>query len=135
MLGNRIRQARQGRRLSLSDVAQKADISVATLSRIERDKQGMELGMFLSLCKILNTPPHELIGSRDGEGIDPLAAKIARMDVKERTKLWKELSANIQNKRTDRAKIRQLSFEVEELLAQIDYLREEIESVQKRLKR
>ena len=135
MLGNRIRQARLARRLSLSDVAARASISVATLSRIERDKQGMELGMFLGLCKILNMPPQDMIGARESsDGVDPIAARIARMDSKERTRLWKELSANVQKSKNDRAKVRQISQEVEELLAQVDFLREEIEAVQKRLR-
>lgn len=134
MLGTRIRQARQARKLSLSDVADRAEISVATLSRIERDKQGMELGMFLSLCKILNTPPHEMIGKDGSEAADPIAAKIARLDVKERTRLWKDLSAGVQTKRNERAKMKTLSIEVEELLAQLDYLRDQIEAMQKRVK-
>ena len=134
MLGSRIREVRLSRHLSLNEIASRAKISVATLSRIERDKQGIDLGMFLSLCKILNAPPQDLLG-KDGDGaMDPLAEKIARLDVKERTRLWKELSASVQAKRTQRTKIRQLSFEVEELLAQLDFIRDEIEAMQKRLR-
>ena len=135
MLGKRLREARLTRHLSLSEVASRAKISVATLSRVERDKQGMDLGMFMLLCKILDTPPQDLLGkSGDGAIADPLAAKIARLDVKERTHLWKELSANVQAKKNEHARIRQLGFEVEELLAQIDFLRDEIEHIQKRLR-
>lgn len=134
MLGSRLREARLSRHLSLNEVASRAKISVATLSRIERDKQGIDVGMFLSLSKILNVPPHDLLG-KDGDGAtDPLAAKIARLDVKERTRLWKELAGGVQAKRTERTKIRQLSYEVEELLAQLDFLRDEIYSMQKRLR-
>ena len=134
MQGNRIRQARVARRLSLSDVADRAEISVATLSRIERDKQGMDLGMFLSLCKILNVSPNEVLG-KDSENIsDPLAAKIARLDIKERTRLWKDLSAGVQAKRIERSRLHTLSNEVDELLAQLDFLREQIEAMQKRVK-
>ena len=134
MLGMRMRQARVARQLSLSQVAQRAEISVATLSRIERDKQGMELGMFLNLCKILNTPPQEVLGKENGDGAEPLAARIARLNSKERTRLWKDLSTSMVHKRPERPKTQQLSQEVDELLAQIDFLRQEIESVQKRLR-
>lgn len=134
MLGNRIRQARQSRRLSLSEVATRAKISVATLSRIERDKQGIDLGMFITLSKILKTPATELLGSENAAEVpDPLSAQIARLDSPSRTQLWKELAVNARANRYGRTKMNQLNSEVEELLAQIDFLRDEIRSVQKRL--
>ncbi len=134
MLGTRIRQIRLGRGLSLHDVAVRAKISVATLSRIERDKQAIDLGIFLTLSKILKTPPKDLLGAEtEGDAIDPLAAQIARLDSSERTKLWKDLSTAVRTSRAGRSHVRQLSFEVEELLAQLDFLREEIKAVQKRL--
>lgn len=136
MLGARLRQARQSRRLSLKDVASRAQISVATLSRIERDKQGLDLGMFFTLSKILKTTPQDLMGSDQEDGrVDPLASQIARMDPTERTRLWKDLSAGVRSSKQGRARLHNLSYEVEELLAQIDFLRDEIRSVQKRLRR
>jgi transcriptional regulator with XRE-family HTH domain len=136
MLGTRLRQARQARRLSLNDVATRAKISVATLSRLERDKQGIELGMFLTLSRILKTPPHELISDDgDSDRVEPLAARIARLNVGERTELWRELAANRRSSVSGRRQIRHLSYEVEELLAQVDFLREEIDAVRSRLRR
>ena len=134
MLGIRLRQARQSRSLSLSEVASRAKISVATLSRIERDKQAIDLGMFLTLSRILKTPPHELIGVEEDEGIDPLVMRIARLNIVERTELWRELATHRRNGTSGRRQLRQLSYQVEELLAQIDFLREEIEAVQRRLR-
>ena len=67
VIGNRLRQARTARQLSLNDVAGRAKISVATLSRIERDKQGIDLGLFLTLSRILKAPPHDLL-TADGDG-------------------------------------------------------------------
>src|SRR6266516_4653722 len=96
MIGERIRQTRQARRLSLNDVAGKARISVATLSRIERDKQGLELGLFLVLCKVLKTSPRDLLvdGDEGGDGnIDPLAVRIAGLNHPERLQLWHDLAA------------------------------------------
>src|SRR5436190_13912054 len=96
MIGERIRQTRQARRLSLNDVAGRAKISVATLSRIERDKQGLELGLFLTLCKVLKTSPRELLvegDAADGK-VDPLAVRIASLNHPERLQLWHELAAN-----------------------------------------
>ena len=43
MVGHRLREARLARHLSLNAVASEADISVATLSRIERDQQRIDV--------------------------------------------------------------------------------------------
>lgn len=137
MLGDRIRQARLSRRLSLNDVASRAKISVATLSRIERDKQGVDMAMSLTLSRILKTSAHELIGADDaGDGAAPLATRIARLPTHERAQLWRDLAASSRRNTTaSRKQVRQMAQEVEELLAQLDFLRGEIENMQKRLRR
>ena len=133
MIGDRIRQTRQAHRLSLSDVAEKAKISVATLSRIERDKQGLELGLFLILCKVLKTAPRELIGDADGteNGVDPLAVRIAALNHDERVELWHDLAEARRGEKRNvmRNRMRRLGDEVEELLAQLEFVRAEMESV------
>ncbi|HJT16115.1 MAG TPA: helix-turn-helix transcriptional regulator [Thermoanaerobaculia bacterium] len=55
--GERLREARIARCLSLADVAARTHISVATLSRIERNHPGIGLALFLILCEVLRTPP------------------------------------------------------------------------------
>ena len=138
MIGDRIRQTRQARRLSLSDVAGRAKISVATLSRIERDKQGLELGLFLLLCKVLKTSPRELlIEGDDDNNVDPLAVRIAGLNHPDRMQLWHDLAANRRgDKRSHmRARMRKLADEVEELLAQLEYVRVEMESFHGRMRR
>ena len=67
LIGERIRELRQAQGRSLADVAGKAKVSVATLSRIENDKQSVDLGLFLVLAGILQVAAHELLGS-DGDG-------------------------------------------------------------------
>lgn len=136
VVGNRIRQARTARNLSLSDVASHAKISVATLSRVERDKQGLDLGLFLTLCRVLQTSPKELIGDDPGDKIDPLAARIGSLEHEERLQLWRDLAANRRNGRRQATRqVQKLSDEVEELLAQLEYVRAEIESVHSRMRR
>jgi transcriptional regulator with XRE-family HTH domain len=139
VVGSRLRQARAARQLSLNDVAGRAKISVATLSRIERDKQGVDLGLFLTLSKILKAAPHELLadGNRPDK-VDPLALQIASLDPIERAQLWRELTSSTnRNPRGAKrgAHVRGLGLHVEELLAQIEFLHAEIESVQRRLRR
>jgi transcriptional regulator with XRE-family HTH domain len=138
MIGEKIRGLRQAQGRSLADVAGKAKISVATLSRIENDKQSVDLGLFLVLAKVLQVAAHEILSPEeeaDGNGkVDPLARRIAMLETKQRTELWREVAAErrtLRNRNT-RADAGQ---QVEEMLAQIDVLREELETVRKRIKR
>ena len=137
MIGERIRQTRQARRLSLNDVAERAKVSVATLSRIERDKQGLELGLFLLLCRILKAPPQELIGGEAGDNVDPLAVRIASLHHDERVQLWHDLAVNRRGDRrlAVRARTEKLREELEELMAQLEFVRAEMEAVHSRIRR
>lgn len=136
MVGARIRAARQSRNLSLTDLAGRADISAATLSRIERDKQNLDLGLFLTLTRILKLTPHAVLGDDiDEEGVDPLVRAISGMQTGDRAQLWRSLAAERKTHRNRKADGRQVVNEVDELLAQVDFIRGEIESVQKRLRR
>lgn len=152
MVGERIREARLAQNRSLADVAGKAQISVATLSRIENAKQSVEVGLFLLLARVLSIPAHELLGTqdedehgngnRDGNGdghsrLDPLVRRIAALGAQDRLDLWKELAAERRTRRSRArgSESRQVAQHVEELLAQVDFLREELEGVRKRIKR
>ncbi|MBV8544618.1 MAG: helix-turn-helix transcriptional regulator [Acidobacteria bacterium] len=135
MVGNRIRVARQSRNLSLTELAGRADISAATLSRIERDKQNLDLGLFLTLTSILKLTPHEVLGDSNGEeGVDPLVRTITGMETGDRAQLWRSLAAERKAHRR-KSDNKAVANEVDELLAQVDFIRGEIESVQKRLRR
>jgi transcriptional regulator with XRE-family HTH domain len=136
MVGTRIRAARQSRNLSLTELAGRAEISAATLSRIERDKQNLDLGLFLTLTRILKLTPHEVLGDDiDEEGVDPLVRAISGMQTGDRAQLWRSLAAERKTHRNRKNDGRQVVNEVDELLAQVDFIRGEIESVQKRLRR
>jgi transcriptional regulator with XRE-family HTH domain len=128
MIGERLRETRHSQQLSLTDVAGKAGISAATLSRIETDKQGVDLGLFLLLARILKAVPHELLSDTTAEksASDPLVKKIAGLGASERTKLWRELAVA---RRTRKSSRRELSQQVEELVAQLEYVQQEINSV------
>ena len=136
LVGNRIRVARQASNLSLTELAGRADISAATLSRIERDKQNLDLGLFLTLTRILKLTPHEVLGdTEDEEGVNPLVRAIAHMQTGDRANLWRSLTAERKTQRTRKTEAKTVANEVDELLAQVDFIRGEIESVQKRLRR
>ena len=137
MVGAQIRQARTNRNLSLNEVASRAKISVATLSRIERDKQGLELGLFITLCRILKAAPQELLGGDDEGEVDPLVIKIAAMSHSERLQLWRDLAAVKKNDRRSatRSQMRNLGEQFEELLAQLELVRAEIEAAHSHARR
>lgn len=134
LIGHRLREARLARHLSLHTVAEEAEISVATLSRVERDQQRIDVELLLSLMRILKLAAHDVLDDApEGDGIDPIAAKISALPTQERTKLWRELAAS-RKATKPAANSRLLAQQVEEFLAQIDFLRGEIESVRKRLR-
>jgi transcriptional regulator with XRE-family HTH domain len=137
MIGEKIRELRQAQGRSLADVAGKAKISVATLSRIENEKQSIDLGLFLVLAKVLQVAAHEILSPEEDDGngkVDPLARRIAMLETKQRTELWREVAAE---RRTHRGRNSRADAgqQVEEMLAQIDFLREELETVRKRIKK
>lgn len=138
MIGERIREARLAQDRSLADVAAKAQISVATLSRIETDKQSLDLGLFLSIAQVLHVSAQQLLGDQgNGTNGDALARRIATLGSRERLELWKDLAEERRTQRGKRrgAEMHQVGQQVEELLAQVDFLREELESIRKRMKR
>src|SRR6266568_7709565 len=109
MVGTRIREARTSRNLSLNEVASRAHVSVATLSRIERDKQGLDLGLFLILCRVLKALPHDLLGDETDDKVDPLALQIARLAHTDRVQLWRDLATARRNGPSGlRSKVRRL---------------------------
>jgi len=135
MLGTRLRQARQSRSLSLQEVATRAKISVATLSRIERDKQGLDTEMLMTLSRVLKVPPHDLLETGpEAKTDEALASRIAALSPRERIALWTSLAHERSKERSRRVASKRVAEQVDELIAQMEYLRGEIESVQKRLR-
>lgn len=135
-VGDRLRLARKRAGMSLAEVAEKAAMSISTLSRIETGKQPVEVQTFLSLSKILDVDPAALIGTtgNDDDPIDPLLRQLRVLDRRERLRLWQQLAqASRSDGSNGRARATELTMEVEELLAQLDLLRAEIEAVKGRL--
>ena len=139
MIGERIREMRQSQGRSLADVAAKAKISVATLSRIENDKQSVDVALFIVLAKVLQIPAPELLGvdTDNGTAVDPLVRRISVLHASDRADLWRELAAERRMLRTKGrvAPARDLAQHVDELMAHMDFVREELELVRKRVKK
>ena len=138
MIGERLRQLRQSQGRSLADIAGKAKVSVATLSRIENDKQSLEINLLVTLAQVLQVAPADLLQRVTDENDEerPLAQRIAGLEVKKRTELWRDLAAERRTQRTrTRHGGRDLAQQVEEVLAQMEFLREELETVRKQVRK
>ena len=134
MVGEKIREVRQSQGRSLAEVAGKAKISVATLSRIETDKQSIDVDLLVVLARILGVDARDILGSDDADA-DPLAHRIASLDARKRAELWRDLANERRTQRSrNRNVARNVGQQVDELLAQIDFLREELEAVRLKVK-
>jgi transcriptional regulator with XRE-family HTH domain len=138
MVGTKLRQARQERELSLQAVAGQADISAATLSRIENGKQGLELGLFVRLAKILERNPADFVDDDAGaemDRVDALVTRLASLSPSERKGVWLRLAEARRDRGVAAQKRRhQIADEVDELLAQVEVLRGAILAMQERLR-
>lgn len=137
-VGQRLRKARQAFHLSLQQVADRAHLSSATLSRIETSKQSLDLGVFLQLAEILHLQPADLLDG-EGEGRErALAVAFSALTFEDRMGFWRELidaSKSLRVSRRQRGgEMRNLSMEIEELSVQIELMHEQLENLRKRLK-
>lgn len=137
MIGEKIRGVRQSQGRSLADVASKAKISVATLSRIETEKQAIDVDLLVTLAGILGIEAAEVLRTSSGTGnAEALAQRIAGLGAKDRADLWREVAAERRSQRSHaRVPARDLAQQVEEMLAQLDFVRAELEALRPKLKK
>jgi transcriptional regulator with XRE-family HTH domain len=62
-LGARLRHAREQSRMSLSDVAERAKLSKAFISRVERDETSPSVASLVALCEAISLPLDELFAT------------------------------------------------------------------------
>ena len=135
-IGEKIRDARTSQSFSLTVLSEKLNVSAATLSRIENGKQSLDLGLFLLLAKALHRQPQDLLTETDTvDDEEGLVGRIAGLDARGRTQLWRDLSATRKSARLHARPARDLIADVEELLAQVEFLRDEITDMHTRLRK
>lgn len=96
-LGERIRKRRQEVHLSQEAFAEKAGISVNTVSRIEGGQAAMSVEIFAKLVEVLDTDADELLGRRakekENDPVETTAARIRRLKPKEQKIVLKTMKA------------------------------------------
>ena len=118
-VGARIRSARQQRRLSLSEVAGRMGLSVATLSRIETSKQSLDVDLLVALSRVLGVPASRLLGDTDGDhDLEVLADRLAALSAGDRARL---LQAAMGRRDSDLAAV------IGDLLSTLDVMRDALE--------
>ena len=87
-LGERIRKRRQEMKLTQESFAEKAGISVNTVSRIEGGQTAMSVEIFRKMIEILETDANILLGKEEGdterqESVQEVLYQIQKLEWKE----------------------------------------------------
>lgn len=69
IIGSRIKKARKAKNMTQEDLAEKMDVSIAFLSRIERGSSQINLKRLSQVCNILDVTEGEILnGTASGSG-------------------------------------------------------------------
>ena len=136
MIGEKLREVRQSQGRSLAEVAAKASISVATLSRIETEKQSIDVQLLLLLTGVLGIATSGMFSDGTGHSNGgSLAKQIVALDPRQRGELWRQVAIE---RRAQRATVRRgpqkIAEQIEELLEQLEVMREELEAIRARVR-
>jgi transcriptional regulator with XRE-family HTH domain len=133
MVGRKIRELRLAQGRSLADIAKRADVSVATLSRVETGKQAIDLGFLLCVARILGASADEILDGRGSGSAASLAAAIASMPATDRAGLWRAVGDARRGRRGRGSRqSSELARDLEELHAHLELLREELDAIRAR---
>jgi transcriptional regulator with XRE-family HTH domain len=123
-IGNSLRRLRVERHLSLATVAGQAGISVATLSRVETGKQNVDVALLMTLSRILGVAPGEMLGADEqNDDLGELSRRVSRLPPAERARVFAEASR--------RRATRDISTTMDDLLMQVDLIRDELVDLQR----
>ncbi|HEX6096969.1 MAG TPA: helix-turn-helix transcriptional regulator [Thermoanaerobaculia bacterium] len=125
-VGETLRRLRAERAFSLATVAERAGISVATLSRVETNKQSLEVGLLVTLAGILGVSAAEILGGEQ-ENVDSLSRRLAALPAAER--------AQVLLKSARPRSGSELGSALDGLVSTVEVLRDELLSVQHALRR
>ena len=112
-LGERIRKRRQEMKLSQESFAEKAGISVNTVSRIEGGQTAMSVEIFRKMIEILEIDANILLGKEKGdtekqESVQEVLYRIQKMQWKEQKIIMQTIDSLIDSFNEYRCKIKKL---------------------------
>ena len=121
MIGAKLRTVRQIQNLSLEKVASQASISAATLSRVENNKQALDVSLLVSLSNVLGQKPADFFveeSDADAQDVSVVVRKLTGLEHEARTKVWNDLAAAARERRSTARKshVRHLETQIEALL-------------------
>jgi transcriptional regulator with XRE-family HTH domain len=125
-IGEALRAIRVSRKLSLTAVADKAQISIATLSRVETDKQNIDVTLLLKLTRILGVGASEILADADGDESDAVQRKLSQMRTSERARIF--ISAGRDGGGA-------MHHRIDDLVTTLDVLRNELLTVHRSVRR
>jgi transcriptional regulator with XRE-family HTH domain len=133
-LGSSLRGARLAQGLSLSDVAGEAGISVATLSRIETQKQNVDVSLLVEICRILGVSPATILGGNGGADhtTQGLTRELASLKADQRAQIFAAASRQASRSKGSRERVQ---ARIENLLATIEMIRDELLDLRKTSRR
>lgn len=79
IIGQRIKKARQNKHLTQEDLAEKLDVSVAFLSRIERGSSHINLKRLNQICDLLNITEGQILNGSSGNSKNYLNAEFSEL--------------------------------------------------------
>ena len=79
IIGQRLKKARQNRHLTQEDLAEKLDVSVAFLSRIERGSSHINLKRLNQICSILEISEGQILNGSSGDSKNYLNSEFTEL--------------------------------------------------------
>lgn len=130
-VGSRLKAARLARGMSLGDVADEVGVSVATLSRVENEKQRLAVPMLFAVADAIGVAAVDIVHDRKGGDNDHrLQDMLAAARPREQARIF--MSARRPRRGSKRAEVH---ARVGNLLGWIEIIRDELVSIRSELKK
>ncbi len=81
LIGKKINRARKSLGLTLEQLAQHLDLSIAAIKKLERGEATIQFAKLARLARTLNTTPNELLGFPNSVAVDRLRAVLKSLFV------------------------------------------------------
>lgn len=79
IIGSRIKKARKAKNMTQEDLAEKMDVSIAFLSRIERGSSQINLKRLSQVCNILDITEGEILNGTTSDSVEYLNSEFATL--------------------------------------------------------